>query len=138
MKICAFIGDMYREYSSALILAIRDYAIGRGHKVDVFGNNRLQIQFQQFRIETVRDLGTKPLDVDAAGIFVADHEEVFFEFKTVGTAEHLFCLTIKLRTRAFLDLFIHIAENICHEANTVIRRQRRYEVRFHRRRPSVE
>ena len=38
MKICAFIGDMYREYSSALILAIRDYAIGRGHKVDVFGN----------------------------------------------------------------------------------------------------
>ena len=38
MKICAFIGDMYRDYSSALILAIRDYAIGRGHKVDVFGN----------------------------------------------------------------------------------------------------
>ncbi|MBO4747045.1 MAG: GGDEF domain-containing protein, partial [Clostridiales bacterium] len=38
MKICAFIGDMYRDYSSALILAIRDYALGRGHKVDVFGN----------------------------------------------------------------------------------------------------
>lgn len=38
MKICAFIGDMYRDYSSALILAIRDYALSRGHKVDVFGN----------------------------------------------------------------------------------------------------
>ncbi len=38
MKICAFIGDMYRDYSSELILAIQKCAIERGHSVDVFGN----------------------------------------------------------------------------------------------------
>ena len=38
MKICAFIGDMYRDYSSALILSIWNYAFAHGHKVDVFGN----------------------------------------------------------------------------------------------------
>ncbi|MBR5426397.1 MAG: GGDEF domain-containing protein [Clostridiales bacterium] len=38
MKICAFIGDMYRDYSSELILAIQKCAIERGHRVDVFGN----------------------------------------------------------------------------------------------------
>ncbi|MBP5492292.1 MAG: GGDEF domain-containing protein [Clostridiales bacterium] len=38
MKICAFIGDMYRDYSSELILTIQRCAIERGHKVDVFGN----------------------------------------------------------------------------------------------------
>ncbi|MBP5416535.1 MAG: GGDEF domain-containing protein [Clostridiales bacterium] len=38
MKICAFIGDMYRDYSSELILSIQKCAIDRGHQVDVFGN----------------------------------------------------------------------------------------------------
>ena len=38
MKICAFIGDMYRDYSSELILTIQKYATERGHRVDVFGN----------------------------------------------------------------------------------------------------
>lgn len=38
MKICAFIGDMLREYSSALILTLRNCAIERGHRIDVFGN----------------------------------------------------------------------------------------------------
>jgi diguanylate cyclase (GGDEF) domain len=38
MKICAFIGDMYRDYSSELILSIQKCAIERGHRVDVFGN----------------------------------------------------------------------------------------------------
>ncbi|MBO4927675.1 MAG: GGDEF domain-containing protein [Clostridiales bacterium] len=38
MKICAFIGDMYRDYSSELILTIQKCAIERGHRVDVFGN----------------------------------------------------------------------------------------------------
>ena len=38
MKICAFIGDMYRDYSSELILSIQKCAIERGHSVDVFGN----------------------------------------------------------------------------------------------------
>ena len=38
MKICAFIGDMCRDYSSELILSIQKCAIDRGHQVDVFGN----------------------------------------------------------------------------------------------------
>jgi diguanylate cyclase (GGDEF)-like protein len=38
MKICAFIGDMYRDYSSELILSIQKCAIEHGHRVDVFGN----------------------------------------------------------------------------------------------------
>ncbi|MBR5974600.1 MAG: GGDEF domain-containing protein [Clostridiales bacterium] len=38
MKICAFIGDMYRDYSSEIILTIQKYATERGHRVDVFGN----------------------------------------------------------------------------------------------------
>ncbi|MBR3032402.1 MAG: diguanylate cyclase [Clostridiales bacterium] len=38
MKICAFIGDMYRDYSSGIILSIQKCAIERGHVVDVFGN----------------------------------------------------------------------------------------------------
>ena len=38
MKICAFIGDMLRDYSSNLILTLRNCAIERGHRIDVFGN----------------------------------------------------------------------------------------------------
>ena len=38
MKICAFIGDMYRDYSSEMILTLQKNAIKRGHQIDVFGN----------------------------------------------------------------------------------------------------
>lgn len=38
MKICAFIGDMYRDYSSAIILALQEKAAERGHKINIFGN----------------------------------------------------------------------------------------------------
>jgi diguanylate cyclase (GGDEF)-like protein len=38
MKICAFIGDMYRDYSASIIRSIDAYAKKKGHRVDVFGN----------------------------------------------------------------------------------------------------
>jgi DNA-binding LacI/PurR family transcriptional regulator len=38
MKICAFIGDMYRDYSASIIRSIDAYAVKNGHRVDVFGN----------------------------------------------------------------------------------------------------
>ncbi|MBR3142851.1 MAG: GGDEF domain-containing protein [Clostridiales bacterium] len=38
MKICAFIGDMYRDYSASIIRSIDAYAKEKGHRVDVFGN----------------------------------------------------------------------------------------------------
>ncbi len=38
MKICAFIGDMYRDYSASIIRNIDNYAKRRGHRVDVYGN----------------------------------------------------------------------------------------------------
>ena len=38
MKICAFIGDMYRDYSASIIRSIDAYARKKGHRVDVFGN----------------------------------------------------------------------------------------------------
>ncbi|MCR4702115.1 MAG: GGDEF domain-containing protein [Saccharofermentans sp.] len=38
MKICAFIGDMYRDYSASIIKSIDAYAKEHGHRVDVFGN----------------------------------------------------------------------------------------------------
>ena len=38
MKICAFIGDMYRDYSASIIRSINTYAKKKGHRVDVFGN----------------------------------------------------------------------------------------------------
>ena len=38
MKICAFIGDMYRDYSTAIIKILQRESIERGHQVDIFGN----------------------------------------------------------------------------------------------------
>ncbi len=38
MKICAFIGDMYRDYSSSIIRHIDAYARKKRHRVDIFGN----------------------------------------------------------------------------------------------------
>ena len=38
MKICAFVGDMYRDYSAAIILSLQKKAIENGHSIDVFGN----------------------------------------------------------------------------------------------------
>ena len=37
MKICVFIGDMYRDYSLSIIRNLDEYAKKNGHKVDVFG-----------------------------------------------------------------------------------------------------
>ena len=38
MNICAFIGDMYRDYSTQVIMSLQNLAIARGHHIDVFGN----------------------------------------------------------------------------------------------------
>ncbi len=38
MKICAFVGDMYRDYSSLIILTLQKKAIENGHQIDIFGN----------------------------------------------------------------------------------------------------
>lgn len=38
MKICAFIGDMYRDYSLSIIKNINTYAEEKGHRVDFYGN----------------------------------------------------------------------------------------------------
>lgn len=38
MKICAFIGDMYRDYSAAIILALQMRAKEHGHQISIFGN----------------------------------------------------------------------------------------------------
>ena len=37
MKICVFIGDMYRDYALSIIKNLDEYALRKGHKVDVFG-----------------------------------------------------------------------------------------------------
>lgn len=38
MKICAFIGDLYRDYSAGIVRTLRQLALERGHHVDVYGN----------------------------------------------------------------------------------------------------
>lgn len=38
MRICAFIGDMYRDYSSAIIKILQRESAERGHQLDIFGN----------------------------------------------------------------------------------------------------
>ena len=38
MNICAFIGDMYRDYSSMLIRTLMSISKERGHNIDIFGN----------------------------------------------------------------------------------------------------
>ena len=38
MKICAFIGDLYRDYSAGIVRTLRERAIEKGHHIDVFGN----------------------------------------------------------------------------------------------------
>lgn len=38
MRICAFIGDMYRDYSTGIIQTLQKCAIERGHQIDIFGN----------------------------------------------------------------------------------------------------
>lgn len=38
MKICAFVGDMYRDYSTSIILTLQEKAISNGHSIDLFGN----------------------------------------------------------------------------------------------------
>lgn len=38
MKICAFIGDLYRDYSAGIVRTLRERAILKGHHFDVFGN----------------------------------------------------------------------------------------------------
>ena len=38
MKICTFIGDMYRDYSLSIIKNISTYAEEKGHRVDFYGN----------------------------------------------------------------------------------------------------
>ncbi len=38
MKICAFVGDMYRDYSSAIIMNLQKRSLEKGHRLDVFGN----------------------------------------------------------------------------------------------------
>ena len=38
MYICAFIGDMYRDFSSAVIKKLMSIAEERGHSLDIFGN----------------------------------------------------------------------------------------------------
>ncbi|MCQ2504186.1 MAG: GGDEF domain-containing protein [Saccharofermentans sp.] len=38
MYICAFIGDMYRDFSSAIIKRLMSIAEERGHSLDIFGN----------------------------------------------------------------------------------------------------
>lgn len=38
MKICAFIGDMYRDYSSEVIKTLLKVAVTNGHKIEIFGN----------------------------------------------------------------------------------------------------
>ena len=37
MKICAFIGDMYRDFSLSIIRHLDYYAQEKGHRIDVFG-----------------------------------------------------------------------------------------------------
>ncbi len=37
MKICVFIGDIYRDYSLSIIKNLDEYAKEKGHKIDVFG-----------------------------------------------------------------------------------------------------
>lgn len=38
MKICAFVGDLYRDYSAGIIRTLRQRALEKGHHIDVFGN----------------------------------------------------------------------------------------------------
>ena len=38
MKICAFVGDLYRDYSAGIIRTLRTRALEKGHHIDVYGN----------------------------------------------------------------------------------------------------
>lgn len=38
MKICAFVGDLYRDYSAGIIQTLRARALEKGHHIDVYGN----------------------------------------------------------------------------------------------------
>lgn len=38
MKICAFIGDLYRDYSAGIVRTLRVLALERGHHIDLYGN----------------------------------------------------------------------------------------------------
>ena len=38
MKICAFVGDLYRDYSAGIVRTLRERALERGHHIDVYGN----------------------------------------------------------------------------------------------------
>lgn len=38
MRICAFIGDMYRDYSTVIIKTLQKRALEVGHQIDIFGN----------------------------------------------------------------------------------------------------
>jgi hypothetical protein len=38
MKICAFIGDLYRDYSAGVVRTLRTLSLERGHHVDLYGN----------------------------------------------------------------------------------------------------
>ncbi|MBO4636669.1 MAG: hypothetical protein J5685_05930, partial [Clostridiales bacterium] len=38
MKICAFIGDMFRDYSSEVIKTLEAMAVKNGHNIEIFGN----------------------------------------------------------------------------------------------------
>jgi len=38
MKICAFIGDLYRDYSAGIVRTLRERALERGYHIDVYGN----------------------------------------------------------------------------------------------------
>ena len=37
MKICVFIGDMYRDYSASIIRSLDAYASKKGYRLDIFG-----------------------------------------------------------------------------------------------------
>lgn len=69
MKICAFIGDMYRDYSSMIIKTLMATAEERGHILDIFGNCAVSNE-NPLHAEGLKSILSVPVLTDYDGIIL--------------------------------------------------------------------
>ena len=69
MNICAFIGDMYRDYSSIIIKTLITITKERGHRLDIFGNCAVPSE-NPLHAEGLRSILAVPVLSDYDGIIL--------------------------------------------------------------------
>lgn len=69
MNICAFIGDMYRDYSSTIIKTLMTITKERGHRLDIFGNCAVPSE-NPLHAEGLRSILAVPVLTDYDGIIL--------------------------------------------------------------------